>query len=51
MWKNPGARIVAHDFGIEGGPPDKTERLSGFELKAGGYKHQHKIILWRIGER
>jgi len=44
----PGARIVAHDFGIEGWPPDKTERLPGFELKPGGLKHQHVIYLWKI---
>ena len=47
----PGARIVAHDFGIEGWKPDKTEKLPGFELKAGGYKHQHVIYLWRMDER
>ena len=46
----PGARIVAHDFGIEGWEPDKTEKLPGFELKAEGHKHQHTIYLWRIGE-
>ena len=46
----PGARIVAHDFGIEGWEPDKTEKLPGFELKAEGHKHQHVIYLWRIGE-
>ena len=46
----PGARIVAHDFGIEGWPPDKTEKLPGFELKAEGHQHQHTIYLWRIGE-
>jgi SAM-dependent methyltransferase len=47
----PGARIVAHDFGIEGWPPDKTEKLPGFELKAEGHQHQHTIYLWRIGEK
>jgi len=47
----PGARIVAHDFGIEGWPPDKTEKLPGLEIKPGGLKHQHVIYLWRIGER
>ena len=44
----PGSRIVAHDFGIEGWPPDKTVRLPGYELKPGGYKHQHTIYLWRV---
>ena len=47
----PGARIVAHDFGIEGWAPDKTEKLPGFELKAEGHKHQHVIYLWRMLER
>ena len=45
----PGARIVAHDFGIEGWEPDKTEKLPDFEIKPGGFKHQHAIYLWRIG--
>ena len=45
----PGARIVAHDFGIAGWEPDKTVKLPGFELKAEGFKHQHVIYLWRIG--
>jgi len=44
----PGARIVAHDFGIEGWEPDKTEKLPEIEIKAGGYKHQHVIYLWRV---
>ena len=44
----PGARIVAHDFGIEGWVPDKTEKLPGFELKAEGHKHQHTIYLWTV---
>jgi cyclopropane fatty-acyl-phospholipid synthase-like methyltransferase len=47
----PGARIVAHDFGIEGWEPDKTEKLPGFELKAEGHKHQHTIYLWTIGKK
>ncbi len=47
----PGARIVAHDFGIEGWEPGKTEKLPGFELKAEGHKHQHVIYLWRIGNK
>ncbi len=47
----PGARIVAHDFGIEGWEPDRTEKLSEFEIKTGGYKHQHTIYVWTIGEK
>jgi cyclopropane fatty-acyl-phospholipid synthase-like methyltransferase len=47
-YLKPGARIVAHDFGIEGWEPDKTEKLPGFELKAKGHKHQHVIFLWKI---
>jgi cyclopropane fatty-acyl-phospholipid synthase-like methyltransferase len=47
-YLKPGARIVAHDFGIAGWEPDKTVKLPGFELKPGGYKHQHVIYLWRI---
>ncbi len=50
-YLKPGARIVAHDFGIEGWEPDRTEKLPEPELKPGGYKHQHVIYLWRIGER
>jgi cyclopropane fatty-acyl-phospholipid synthase-like methyltransferase len=45
----PGARIVAHDFGIEGWEPDKTEKLPRIEIMAGGRRHQHIIYLWRIG--
>jgi SAM-dependent methyltransferase len=45
----PGARIVAHDFGIEGWEPDRTVKLPGYELKLGGYKHQHTLYLWKIG--
>ena len=44
----PGARIVAHDFGIEGWQPEKTVTLPGYELRPGGYKHQHTLYLWRI---
>jgi cyclopropane fatty-acyl-phospholipid synthase-like methyltransferase len=47
----PGARIVAHDFGIEGWQPDKIEKLPQIEIKAGGQRHQHTILLWRIGNR
>jgi cyclopropane fatty-acyl-phospholipid synthase-like methyltransferase len=47
-YLKPGARIVAHDFGIEGWKPDKTVRLPEYELKPGGHKHQHVLYLWRI---
>ena len=47
----PGARIVAHDFGIEGWGPDKTEKLPKPETKAGGLLHFHTLYLWRIGDR
>ena len=49
-YLKPGARIVAHDFGIEGWEPDETVRLPGFEQKGGGYKHQHVLYLWRISK-
>jgi cyclopropane fatty-acyl-phospholipid synthase-like methyltransferase len=44
----PGARIVAHDFGIEGWEPDVTVKLPDWEIKTGGYKHQHVLFLWRM---
>jgi cyclopropane fatty-acyl-phospholipid synthase-like methyltransferase len=47
----PGARIVAHDFGIEGWNPDVSVKLPEFELKPGGYKHQHTLYLWRIADK
>lgn len=47
-YLKPGARIVAHDFGIEGWEPDKTEKLSEPEKKPGGLVHYHAIHLWRI---
>jgi cyclopropane fatty-acyl-phospholipid synthase-like methyltransferase len=47
-YLKPGARIVAHDFGIEGWPPDKTAKLPNPEKKAGGYVHYHTVYLWRI---
>jgi cyclopropane fatty-acyl-phospholipid synthase-like methyltransferase len=49
-YLKPGTRIVAHDFGIEGWKPDKTVKLPEFELKPGGYKHQHTLYLWTIGK-
>ena len=47
-YLKPGARIVAHDFGIEGWEPDKTEKLTEPEKKTGGYLHYHTLYLWRI---
>jgi SAM-dependent methyltransferase len=47
-YLKPGARIVAHDFGIEGWKPDKTVRLPEYELKPGGHVHYHTLFLWRI---
>jgi hypothetical protein len=47
-YLKPGARIVAHDFGIAGWEPDKTEKLPEPEIKNGGYKHYHTLYLWRI---
>jgi hypothetical protein len=46
----PGARIVAHDFGIGGWRPDKTKKLPEIEQRPDGYRHQHTIYLWRIGK-
>jgi cyclopropane fatty-acyl-phospholipid synthase-like methyltransferase len=47
-YLKPGARIVAHDFGIEGWEPDQTVKLPEPEQKAGGFLHYHTIHLWRI---
>jgi len=47
-YLKPGARIVAHDFGIEGWKPEKSEKLSKPEKKGGGYVHYHTLFLWRI---
>ena len=44
----PGSRIVAHDFGIEGWTPDKTEKLPEIEHGPGGFKHQHTLFVWKI---
>jgi ubiquinone/menaquinone biosynthesis C-methylase UbiE len=38
----PGARIVSHDFPIEGWPPVKTEKMRG------DFLHDHTIFLWKI---
>jgi cyclopropane fatty-acyl-phospholipid synthase-like methyltransferase len=48
-YLKPGSRIVAHDFGIGGWPPDKTEKLPEPEKKADGYVHYHSIFLWNVG--
>ena len=50
-YLKPGARIVAHDFGIEGWEPDKTVKLPDPEKKPGGLIHYHTLYLWRIGPR
>ena len=47
-YLKPGSRIVAHDFGIEGWMPLKTEKLPEVEYRSGGYKHQHILYLWKI---
>jgi len=38
----PGARIVSHDFPVEGWPPIKTEQMRG------DFLHDHTIFLWKI---
>jgi cyclopropane fatty-acyl-phospholipid synthase-like methyltransferase len=50
-YLQPGARIVAHDFGVEGWQPDKTEKLAEIEIKSSGLRHQHTLYLWRINKR
>lgn len=49
-YLKPGARIVAHDFGIAGWEPDKTVKLPDPEKKAGGLIHYHTLYLWIIGK-
>jgi cyclopropane fatty-acyl-phospholipid synthase-like methyltransferase len=44
----PGARIVAHDFAIEGWQPMKVETLDKPERTFGGTRRPHKIYLWRV---
>lgn len=46
----PGARVVAHDYDIEGWPPTTMEKWPEIEQFPGGYTHQHIIYLWRIGK-
>ncbi|MBI1992835.1 MAG: hypothetical protein HYS67_00150 [Deltaproteobacteria bacterium] len=43
-----GARVVAHDYDIEGWSPTRVDKLSTIENKVGGAKHQHVIYLWRM---
>jgi hypothetical protein len=45
----PGARIAIREFGIEGRAPDKTEKPPEFELKPGGYHHEHVFLFRRVG--
>ncbi len=47
-YLKPGSRIVAHDFGIEGWTPIKTEKLPEIEHRSGGYNHQHVLYLWKL---
>ena len=46
-YLKPGSRIVAHDFGIDGWTPLKTEKLPEIKLRS-GTKHQHSLYLWKI---
>jgi SAM-dependent methyltransferase len=39
----PGARVVSHDFGIEGWPPDRVEKMPDKNLL-----HTHTIYFWRL---
>lgn len=45
----PGSRIVAHDYGIEGWPPIKVEKLPEIQKTPSGYVHEHVIFLWKVG--
>ena len=49
-YLKPGARIVAHDFAIEGWEPDRTEKLPEPERKLGDFIHYHTLYLWRMKE-
>jgi cyclopropane fatty-acyl-phospholipid synthase-like methyltransferase len=44
----PGSRIVSHDYGIEGWPPDKAEKFPIVEKRAEGFTHEHLLYLWKI---
>lgn len=43
----PGARVVSHDFGVEGWEPTKVETVKGSEKKP-GMTRPHTIYLWKI---
>jgi cyclopropane fatty-acyl-phospholipid synthase-like methyltransferase len=43
-----GARIVSHDYGIEGWPPDRSEQFPVVDKRAEGFTHEHVLFLWRI---
>src|SRR4029450_12242420 len=45
-YLKPGARIVAHDFGIEGWEPDKTIKLPDPEKKVGGRSQYNTLDIW-----
>jgi cyclopropane fatty-acyl-phospholipid synthase-like methyltransferase len=47
-YLKPGARIVAHDFGIDDWAPVKTEKLPDLEYRGGSYKHEHILYLWKV---
>lgn len=49
-YLKPTARIVAHDFGIEGWEPDKTVKLPDPEKKVGGLIHYHTLYLWLMAK-
>ena len=38
----PGARVISHDFPVEGWVPDRTERING------DFLHDHTILLFEI---
>jgi SAM-dependent methyltransferase len=38
----PGARVISHDFPVEGWVPDRTERVNG------DFLHDHTILLFEI---
>jgi hypothetical protein len=45
MGPNIASPRAAHDFGIEGWEPDKTEKLPEIGWKPAGSKNQHVIYL------
>ena len=44
----PGARVVSHDYAIAGWPADRVEKSPVVEERAPGFKHEHRIYLWRV---